>query len=110
MIMKKKVKYKSAEHKRAALEAERYQEEMYKRWGISNAKSKPSSKTYTPKYDHRSTENRIGSVPLTGGNCSKKETPKYTGDLIKGIAVMHKSCLQPVISQEQATESARMRR
>ena len=106
----KKTKYKSAEHKKAALEAERYQEEMYKRWGVDGKKSKPSTKTYIPNYSHRTTDNRIGSVPLSGGVCSKKEVPVYSGDLIKGIAVMHKSCLQPVISQEQATESARMRR
>ena len=41
----KKIKYKSAEHKKSALEAERYQEEMYKRWGVDGKKSKPSTKT-----------------------------------------------------------------
>lgn len=106
----KKIKYKSAEDKRNSLEAERYREEMYKRWGISEQKRKPSTKTYNPNYSHRSTDNRIGSVGLSGGTCSKKDSPQYTGTLIKGIAVMHKSCLQPVISKEQATESAQMRR
>ena len=43
-------------------------------------------------------------------NISKKETMKYTGTLVKGIATMHKSNAVPVISQEEATEIANMRR
>lgn len=35
---------------------------------------------------------------------------QYTGTLIKGIAVTHKSNLVPVISQEQAEDIAKMRR
>lgn len=108
--MKKKQKFKSAEHKRAALEAERFQEEMYKKWGISDTKRKPSTKTYNPNYSHRSTDNRIGSVGISGGSCSRKDSPKYTGTLVVGIAVMHKSNAVPVISQEQATEISTMRR
>lgn len=41
---------------------------------------------------------------------AKVATTMYTGDLVKGIAVMHKSCLQPVFSQQEAEESAKMRR
>ena len=40
----------------------------------------------------------------------KKESPKYTGTLIKGIATMHKSNAIPVINEEQAKDIARMRR
>lgn len=108
--MKKKQKFKSAEHKRAALEAERYQEEMYKRWGITDNKKKPSTKTYVPNYSHRSSENRISSVELSGGTCSRKDSPKYTGTLVVGIATMHKSNAVPIINQEQATEISTMRR
>ena len=43
-------------------------------------------------------------------NISKKETLKYTGTLVKGIATMHKSNAVPVISQEEATDIANMRR
>jgi hypothetical protein len=43
----------------------------------------------------------------TGG--TKKESPKYTGDLIVGIATMHKSNAVPVMRDtEQAKEIARM--
>jgi len=44
------------------------------------------------------------------GNGFKKEENKYTGDNLLGIAVLHKSCLVPVFSKEDAVEIARMRR
>lgn len=48
------------------------------------------------------------SIP---GACSKKETPKYTGNLIVGIATMHKSNLVPVMrGTSQAKDIAQMRR
>ena len=46
-------------------------------------------------------------VPGTGALPSAKV---YTGDKVLGIAVMHKSCLQPVFSEEAAKDSAKMRR
>jgi hypothetical protein len=45
-----------------------------------------------------------------GATGLKKEEQKYTGDKLIGIAVMHKSCLQPVFSKESARDSANMRR
>jgi len=47
---------------------------------------------------------------LGGGQGTKKESPKYTGTLVKGIATMHKSNAVPIINQEQATEISRMAR
>ena len=44
------------------------------------------------------------------GVAVKKDPPKYTGTLIKGIATMHKSNAVPVLNQEQATEISNMRR
>lgn len=44
------------------------------------------------------------------GPVSSKPSPTYTGTQVIGIAVMHKSCLQPVFSQEAAEDSAKMRR
>lgn len=105
----KKIKYKSAAHKRAALEAEQYQKQMYAKWGITDAK-KNIQKNFTGNYSHRSSDTIISRVDNSSGVCARKDSPRYTGDLITGIAVMHKSCLQPVINQEQAIESARMRR
>ena len=44
------------------------------------------------------------------GNCPKKEENVYTGDLVQGIALLHKSCLQPVISKQFAEDVSKMRR
>ena len=44
-------------------------------------------------------------------SCAKKESPKYTGDLIVGIGTMHKSNAVPIMrGTEQAKELASMRR
>ena len=107
--MKKKPKYKSAEHKRKALEAERFQEALYKKWGVDN--SKPTKfKEYTPTYTHRSSNDNYESIITKATGGTRKEAPKYTGTLIVGVVIMHKSCLQPIISKQQAIESATMRR
>ena len=51
---------------------------------------------------------KSGNYPKS--DTTKKETMKYTGTLVKGIATMHKSNAVPVISQEEATDIANMRR
>ena len=77
--------------------------------------------TYTPDTSWRRDEPKIPSAmeeAIKNGafnrGCSggtKKETPKYTGDLIVGIATMHKSNAVPVMrGTKQAEEIARMRR
>jgi|TARA_B100001094_G_scaffold63037_2_gene58943 hypothetical protein len=43
-------------------------------------------------------------------NTNKKESPVYTGTLVKGIATMHKSNAVPVISQQEAEDISNMRR
>jgi hypothetical protein len=77
--------------------------------------------TYTPDTSWRRNDPKIPSAmeeAIKAGTfnrgCSggtKKETPKYTGDLIVGIATMHKSNAVPVMrGTDQAKEIARMRR
>lgn len=46
-----------------------------------------------------------GAIP-----CVKPPDKVYTGNAVIGIAVQHKSCLQPIFSQEAAEDSAKMRR
>jgi hypothetical protein len=51
------------------------------------------------------------SLNTESGNTNLKETMTYSGErTLLGIAVLHKSCLQPVFSQKEAEEIARMRR
>jgi hypothetical protein len=59
------------------------------------------------KSDHREKYPSFGDLI---GNISAKPEKKYTGSLIKGIAVSHKSNLLPITSQEQAEDIAKMRR
>lgn len=58
---------------------------------------------------HRETPN-IQSLNTGYHDCSKKESPVYTGNAIKGIGTMHKSNAIPIFSDEQAIDIATMRR
>lgn len=61
-------------------------------------------------YRKSSTDN-IPSLNTNIGNTYKKETMTYDGERqLIGIAVLHKSCLQPVFSKDVAEEIAKMRR
>jgi hypothetical protein len=54
--------------------------------------------------------NLIASLVSNASSTEKRESIKYTGTKIIGVAVLHKSCLQPISSQKEAEEVARMRR
>jgi hypothetical protein len=64
--------------------------------------------------DYRRQVPAIPSLPMSmegmQNACAKKESQRYTGTLIKGIATMHKSNAVPVINDEQAREISQMRR
>jgi hypothetical protein len=114
---KGKKKWASAEHKRKAELALSKKEEMYREYNITPRKRNKTgfmAPSYKPTYNHPSyvdsKAKEIPSLQAKGGLCSKIEPLFYTGTRLKGIAVLHKSCLQPVFSQEEATEVARMRR
>lgn len=72
---------------------------------------KPKFKTLVAKQTPASNTQNIPSLNSNLGNTYKKETLKYDGERkLLGIAVLHKSCLQPVFSQKDAEEIAKMRR
>ena len=52
----------------------------------------------------------IPSVTSGISSTEKRDSIKYTGTLIKGIATMHKSNAVPVIDEEQMKDISRMRR
>lgn len=72
----------------------------------------PDFKPYVPTSSAvRSTAfDSAPSVDRGGCATGKKESQKYTGTLIKGIATMHKSNAVPVLNEQDATDIARMRR
>jgi hypothetical protein len=53
---------------------------------------------------------KIPSLPFSGGSCTKKDSPVYTGTKVKGIGTMHKSNAVPIFSDEEAVAIATMRR
>ena len=114
MVKRKVHKYKSADEKRKALEAEALQKAMEERWNItySNSNKKSiSSKEYVMNTTYRGSDQKIPSLITTeGGKCAKQKQQVYTGTLIKGIATMHKSNAVPVIDEQQMIDISRMRR
>lgn len=75
-------------------------------------------KPYTPSPDpvmkqireHREKYPSVGFDNVGPESCAKRESMKYTGTLVKGIATMHKSNAVPVIDRQQMEEISRMRR
>ena len=53
---------------------------------------------------------RYPSLNTGGFATTSKKTQVYTGDKMLGIAVMHKSNLVPIFTEENAKEVSRMRR
>ena len=49
-------------------------------------------------------------IRSTSGDCARKESPKYTGTYVKGVATMHKSNAVPVVDDQHAKDLASMRR
>jgi len=70
--------------------------------------TKPAERKLVPSY-RRGTQH-IPSLDQDPGVELKKESTMYTGTLIKGISVLHKSNAVPVISDEEINDIARMRR
>ena len=77
--------------------------------GPYNAPRKTMS-DYMPKTPPGRETPRIESVDTGWVPCVKVKDNEYTGDAVIGIAVQHKSCLQPVFNKEAAKDSASMRR
>ena len=74
--------------------------------------SKPEFKTLTVSNTHPRYQDRVElpSLEVVTGNTNRRESMKYTGTLVKGIATMHKSNAVPVIDEEQMKDISRMRR
>lgn len=81
--------------------------EVYKKY-------KPEFKTYVPpvRTPRRDEGVIYKSVPTTSNAAQtpRKESMKYTGTLIRGIATMHKSNAVPVIEKSHAEDISKMRR
>lgn len=67
------------------------------------------SLSYSPRVGADTARN-IQSLETNLAYTDRKESMKYTGTLVKGIATMHKSNAVPVIDEEQMKDISRMRR
>ena len=69
-------------------------------------------KTWAPDYsNHRETKHIPSLESIPTGVCAPAPRKQYTGDLIVGIATMHKSNAVPVMrGTKQAEEISKMRR
>lgn len=110
---KGKQKFRTAEEARKARELEESWKSLQQKWN----NEKPMTKSATslirqaPKPYVRQTP-KIPSLNngVDSGVAALKPTPVYTGDQVLGVAVMHKSCLQPIFNEQAAKDSASMRR
>jgi hypothetical protein len=110
-----KKKFRNAEEARKSRELADSWTALQKKWGVDAAKSPKKLKpkeTLSYKLDvpsDRSTKH-IPSRDSGLGVATKKESQKYTGTLIKGIATMHKSNAVPILNDQEAQDIAKMRR
>lgn len=90
-----------------------WEQYMNMRLGKSSvAKPAQVRSNYVPSNTHPRYVDRVvhPSLGIVGGNTERRESLKYTGTLVKGIATMHKSNAVPVIDEEQMKDISRMRR
>lgn len=120
----KSTKWKSAEQKQRAEELNASWEALMKKYETSKTKStstkgntyavgssgKNGSKFPSFSPPRGSNYKSIPSLPDSSGNATLKSSNQYTGDKVLGISIVHKSCLQPVFTEEQAKDFANMRR
>jgi hypothetical protein len=114
---KGRVKFKSAADAQRARELDRDWKALQAKHGVTQDDRKRSRamKAETLTYSLGAPVGReTRHIPSrdTGhlGTVSSKQIPRYTGDEILGVSIIHKSCLQPIFSQKEAIDAATMRR
>ena len=112
---KGKVKFRNAEEAKRARELEQSWKELCKRQGIEAEEKKRIKALKAPTLTYklsappgRETQ-KINSLSTPGGSTAAVHKV-YTGDQVLGITIVHKSCLQPVFTQQEAIDAANMRR
>jgi hypothetical protein len=80
------------------------------KWAATDTKGTPASAQYKLAIPDNFVTEHIPSNTSSFSDTSKKAPSVYSGDQMIGITVLHKSCLQPVFSKQQAEDAAQMRR
>ena len=111
-----KVKFRNADEARKARELDASWKELLKNQGLALEEKRRSRamKAEPLVYKLTGVTDRAGTAHIpsrnTGGNATLAPAKVYTGDQVLGVTVLHKSCLQPVFSKQDAIDAARMRR
>jgi hypothetical protein len=111
-----KVKFRNAEEARKARELDESWRELLKRQGAEAEQKRQTRAMKAPPLDYKLTtpvgRTNTHHIPSrdTGGNAALAPAKVYTGSDMIGITVLHKSCLQPVFSKQDAIDAAKMRR
>jgi hypothetical protein len=113
---KGRVKFRNAAEAQRARELDSSWKELLKRQGVEAEEKKRKRAMKAEPLDYklsapvgRNTTHHIPSVN-TGGNATLAPAKVYTGDQVLGVTVLHKSCLQPIFSKQDAIDAAKMRR
>ena len=103
-------KRKKKKKTKALIAAEKQHEKFLKRMGVNKPKARVAQTVEQLICNHQVE----GSIPSSGtipsGVCAKPEPKVYTGDVIIGIAQMHKSNAVPIARKQDAVDISRMRR
>jgi hypothetical protein len=91
-------------------EAKKNHEKFLAKMGLSDVSSRVAKRGSVVELPSRMERQGVQTSDRIPTSVGKKDTNVYTGDLIKGIATMHKSNAVPVINKEQATDISNMRR
>jgi len=114
---KGKFKFRNADEARKARELDSSWKELQQKWEVDTTNKKraralsaePLSYKLSPPVG-RNTTAHIKSLSSAGGSATLAPAKVYTGDKVLGITIVHKSCLQPVFTQQEAIDAANMRR
>ncbi len=93
-------------HAKAKAEHEKFLAKM----GLSDVGSRVAKRGSMVELPDRMERRGVQTSDTIPASAGRKADQKYTGDLIKGIATMHKSNAVPVINKEQAIDISNMRR
>ena len=109
---KGKKKFASSYSKQRAKELDNDWQALMKKWEPKQTKKIVKEEKFVPTMPTaaRTVAKDLPSKVTPGGDCTKKKPEHYTGDNVLGIAVLHKSCLQPIFNTEAAKDVAKMRR
>ncbi|MDB4351083.1 hypothetical protein OAA34_00050 [bacterium] len=97
-------------NRKSLKEAKSKHEKFLAKMGLSDVGSRVAKRGSVVELPERMERRGVQPSDRIPTSVGKKDTNVYTGDLIKGIATMHKSNAVPVINKEQAIDISNMRR